>query len=932
MRRLFDSIEQFGTRPAVLEEDGRSLDFATLASLADEESQDLSGTRCLVIIEASNELRPLLAFVGACRANCPAILVEEDSLARDSRIRDVFSPAFEYLKTNDGWQFKENPHTRRPALHPDLAVLLSTSGSTGDPKLVRLSRQNIESNARSIAQYLEIDAADRAITTLPFHYSYGMSVVTSHLLTGASISLTTASVIEDQFWEQFNAQAATSFAGVPRTFEILERSGFLDQRHAGLKHFTQAGGRLSPDRVRTFAEYAQRTQTRFYVMYGQTEAAPRMSYLPPELTIQHPDCIGVPIPGGSFRLLDEKDREITQFNRAGELCYRGPNVMMGYAQTSDDLEDLPSLEELRTGDIAVKTESGLYKIVGRANRFVKIAGLRLDLDDLEEVLSHEGVESAVAGDDRLIAVATTSAEDLDLAWRTVVEGFKLPPTAVSVLQVTNLPLLPTGKPDHRSILRKAHDAQEQNYASADGSSDPDALRRELAAVLGRKALADDETFIDAGGDSLNYVEGSLIVEKHLGRVVDGWEKVPMLRLARTGATTTNAGVKGMAEAGSIATSRIGSSDVAIVARAVAISFALLSHCFGTLQVWSLLPGELRLITRIATPSFLVLTGLVLARFHSKHSKRRSLVKLFARFVPYALTVYLVFCLAQLCAFLGDKVDWERALGAVVCINKGKSGNILLVYSVLFLAMPLLIAIFEKFRVAGLAFVLTTAWGVWYVSRGTLDTHFALSFLFGAGIRVGPSVLQGLTFVIFGYALGASRQRRGDLIVALAIASISAVLVASAIWIDSFDGFVQGISSSALRRQNHPVYYGLGILGALCLLGVSQLLARVQARMAGQSGPSVFNALGANPVFAYGCGIMLLNLAPRGPVPLVYALPLSFCFIALLAALTSDVSQRTPRFFGVVAVGLRQLMTLWHELVRQPFRWSKRRTSTPRRVT
>ena len=234
----------------------------------------------------------------------------------------------------------------RHELHPDLALLLSTSGSTGSPKLVRLSADSVQANAAAIAQYLHLRPSDTAVTTLPLSYCYGMSVVNSHLLVGASLELTDLSVVDPCFWELARAAEVTSFAAVPYTFDLLERVGFEHMNLPSLRYITQAGGRLDPDRVRSYAEMGLRQGWDLFVMYGQTEATARMAYLPPDQAAEHPHAIGVPVPGGSFRLEPVPGLDDC------ELVYTGPNVMLGYAERPEDLALGRVITELHTGDLA----------------------------------------------------------------------------------------------------------------------------------------------------------------------------------------------------------------------------------------------------------------------------------------------------------------------------------------------------------------------------------------------------------------------------------------------------------------------------------------------------------------------------------------------------------------------------------------------------
>ena len=722
------------------------------------------------------------------------------------------------------------------------------------------------------------------MTVLPFTYSYGLSVITSHLLTGASICLTSASVMDDAFWKQFESQGATSFAGVPRTFELLERSGFLNKQYDTLKYFTQAGGRLDPDKVQIFARYAAQKNLRFYVMYGQTEASPRMAYLPPEMTLRHPDAIGIPIPNGQFTLEDDAGRKITESNRPGELCYQGPNVMMGYATCRNDLKDDMGESMLRTGDIALRNSEGVYKIVGRKKRFVKIAGLRIGLDDIEHLLLQKGVSSKGAGDDTFIAVAVSDAEKVDVAKQLLLNKFKLPPNAVAVCHMDPMPTLSNGKWDYPSILEAA-----KKDRTVPTTVHQTALRRELASVLEREPLRDDESFMDAGGDSLNYIEASLIVEAHLGRPLDGWEKLSMAALEGLDLNKTP---------------MMMAPDSLLVARAMAVALAMVSHCFLMFDVWQELPEALRLITRMATPTFLVLTGMVLARSYAMRPEKLTPERLLKSFMPKALTVYFVYVLVQLAGYVGDKLSLERFVGAITLANSGRFANILIIYGCLFLIVPLLLTLLEKLRVIGMAAVLTAAWGTWYLFANNANAPYTASFLIGVGHKAGPSLLQGLTFVVFGYALGAARKRRTDLAAAVLMAVSSAVYLFTVIAGEGGTWVVHGIASLDLRRMNHPAYYAFGIIEALGILWLAGRIARLQSRT---SHNSVFNALGANSIFAYGFGNILLNLVPYGTMTLFYKLVFTAGFIGFLALLTFDMGRRNPMFFGLLSVALRRVI-------------------------
>ncbi len=261
---------------------------------------------------------------------------------------------------------------------------MTTSGSTGAPKLVRLSHRNVTSNAHAIIEYLGLDESDRGITSLPLHYCYGLSVLHSHLLAGASLVLTEASVVDPCFAAAMHHGQVTNLAGVPHTFDLLDRAGPDTIRTPSLRLVTQAGGRMAPERVTEWVARTEGWGAEFFVMYGQTEATARIAYLPPQLARRRPGAIGVPIPGGSIDVRPLGG----SLDGVGELVYRGPNVMLGYTCTGDDLALGTTLDELRTGDLArFDADAGVFEIVGRASRLVKPFGLRIDLDAIERELA-----------------------------------------------------------------------------------------------------------------------------------------------------------------------------------------------------------------------------------------------------------------------------------------------------------------------------------------------------------------------------------------------------------------------------------------------------------------------------------------------------------------------------------------------------------------
>ncbi|WP_408897979.1 non-ribosomal peptide synthetase [Nocardioides sp. R1-1] len=581
---------------AALRTASATLSYAELARRVAAARRELDalgpGTRQLVRLRPAATADFVVAWLAAYSGGHPALFTHDDGLAR------AYGVSAEH---DGGWR---QTGTSAPDLHPDLRLLLSTSGSTGSPKLVRLSAANLESNAASIADYLGLTGDDVALTTLPLDYCYGLSVLHSHLLVGAALVLDDRSVTDPALWERARAEGATSFAGVPYTFDLLGAAGW--PALPTLRQVTQAGGRLAPERVRALAEQGTREGWELVVMYGQTEATARMAYLPPALAASHPGAVGVPIPGGSLRIDPVDGAE----PGVGELVYSGPNVMMGYAESPADLAFGSLLDELRTGDLARLTPEGLVEIVGRRSRFAKLFGQRIDLDRVQTLLGLGGydVGCAETADGSHLVVAVPGSPDaatLAEVAQAVATGTGLPAHAVLVVPVAALPRLPNGKLDQQAIARL-------EVPPTPVMGTPEAsVARLYARVLGRDQVDPGASFVSLGGDSLSYVELSLRLESRVGRLPADWQTWSVAALA---ALVERADDPAGEPRRRRAWARV---DSTIVLRALAIVLIVGSHT----NLWVVLGGAHVL---------LAVAGVNFARFHLADEGPRERVRRVAR--------------------------------------------------------------------------------------------------------------------------------------------------------------------------------------------------------------------------------------------------------------------------------------------------------------
>ena len=466
MGRIWD-LGLFQDNLAIVDEYGQQLTYKKVK----EEADALYGkveNRCLVFSLCNNEIGSLIGYISFINYGVVPVLLnshlEEELLASlmqaykpkylwvPKALRDHF-PQMEIVYEAYGYLLLKTGYQEEFDLNDELALLLTTSGSTGSPKLVRQSYANVLDNARSIVQYLELDETERPITTLPMNYTYGLSIINSHLLVGATILVTGKGLMQKEFWSFFREAGATSFGGVPYTYEMLDRLRFYRMELPSLKTMTQAGGKILPELHEKFAKYAEENGKKFVVMYGQCEATARMGYLPPEMAVKKKGSMGIAIPGGKFSLINTDGREVTDPFVTGELIYEGKNVTLGYAETGADLILGDERHgRLETGDMAQFDEDGYYYIVGRKKRFLKIYGNRVNLDEIDRLVKTAyGIEVASAGMDDHMYIFLTDGSFADSVKEYVVGKTRLNPAAFSIRIIDEIPKNDSGKVLYREL-------------------------------------------------------------------------------------------------------------------------------------------------------------------------------------------------------------------------------------------------------------------------------------------------------------------------------------------------------------------------------------------------------------------------------------------------------------------------------------------------
>lgn len=340
-------------------------------------------------------LRRQLEFVG-----CAAVFV-------DRRVQRRFASAFDgatVLITDDALSTPEEAPWPDPlAPDPDAdATLMFTSGTTARPKAVRVTHRNIQANTDSIISYLDLRRDDRVLVVLPFFYCYGASLLHTHLRAGGRVVLSNSFVFPETALDLLEREECTVFAGVPSTFQLLLRAAsFATRELPSLRLIQQAGGKLAPLLVDEVVGGKHRA--RLFVMYGQTEATARLSYLPPEKLCEKPGSIGRGIPGVRLRVLDDSGSPVSPGER-GEIYAEGENISPGYFGDPAESAAKFTPHGLRTGDLATVDEDGDIFVVERRDDFIKSWGNRV---------SSQEIEACALRVDRLVSAAAIGVPDIE---------------------------------------------------------------------------------------------------------------------------------------------------------------------------------------------------------------------------------------------------------------------------------------------------------------------------------------------------------------------------------------------------------------------------------------------------------------------------------------------------------------------------------------
>jgi long-chain acyl-CoA synthetase len=401
-------LNKFKNNTAFISEKNEKKTYANFIKDIKEINKIKIAKKSLVLLQASQTYSFCCFFYNFINSNIiPIILNEKIDIIKSTVLIKKYQPnyIFSLIELNisvyklkfkyDNYYIYIKIEQTNHKISKDISLLMSTSGSTGSAKLVALSLENLLSNTKSICKYLNISSRDITITTLPLSYSYGLSIINTHLFKGGKIILNNKSFFEKQFWEFFKDYKINYIYGVPFSYEILFKLGIFKKNIKSIKYFAVAGGAMEKNLLQKYIDYCKKSKKRFICMYGQTEATTRIAYLPFEKLQKKIGSIGLPIPGGNLKILNQEGKEITKILIEGEISYKGNNVMVGYIENKNDLTKYRSNDySLKTGDLGYFDKDNFFYITGRKKRIVKIYGHRISLDQLQSFLLSKDITNA----------------------------------------------------------------------------------------------------------------------------------------------------------------------------------------------------------------------------------------------------------------------------------------------------------------------------------------------------------------------------------------------------------------------------------------------------------------------------------------------------------------------------------------------------------
>ena len=454
MSKIFNDLGKYKEKIGLIDVDNKDYSYNKILQEVEKISRRVK-KGSLILFLSSNIFESVAGYISFIRNNNILILLDKsfekkfvEKMIKNYKPSFIYKPKNYFIKnfkdknlySGDKYELLRTNFKLKNDYNKNNFLLLTTSGSTSNPKLVRLSEYNILDNVKKIIKYLNINSKNTTITTMPMAYSYGLSIINTFIYSGAKIVLSEKSIFEKDFWKKVKNLKVNSISGVPEFLEFLKKLRFDQFKIYGFKYLTHAGGKLEKNIIEYFVNIAKKNNHKFYSMYGQTEASPRMSYLECTKNLKKIGSIGKPLKGSKFLLVDEKKKIIRKSFKIGEIVYRGKNVCLGYATSIKDLYkgDI-NKGNLFTGDIGYKDNQGYYYLTGRKNRISKIFGLRFNLDDIENKLKKNNFYTRLVPSNKYLKILIINNYNIDKIKNLIYSSYKINKNFILINRVKKFP-------------------------------------------------------------------------------------------------------------------------------------------------------------------------------------------------------------------------------------------------------------------------------------------------------------------------------------------------------------------------------------------------------------------------------------------------------------------------------------------------------------
>ena len=458
---FFDNLKKFSERDAIITENGERIKYKELLNEISKVEKYITNKRSRVFLISENNYEFIISYYALLKKRSIIFLLNSKITHQKlEQLTNIYFPNMifdcsENLENNikkysiiQNFRKLKILKAKNNINHKsdkELAQLISTSGSTGSPKFVKQSYENIQINTKDIVKALKLNKNDVTLTTMDPSYSYGLTKINSHIYTGGSIVLNKSTVFEKDFCNKINNFRVTNFGGVPFFFEMLKKLKFHTINLNSIRHISQAGGKLNIEVLKYLAKELKKLKIKFYIMYGQTEAGPRITILDHKHFNKNYESVGKPI--GKIKLwIQNKKNKIKKPNTVGELYCRGKNVMLGYASKLSDLRKKRLSYEVKTGDLAYIDNKGFVYIKGRSKRIAKPYGIRVDLCELEDFLNKYNYKNCVCvGNDKKINIYSKYENESEKIKDLIFKKLKIKKKIFYFLRIERVPRDANGK-------------------------------------------------------------------------------------------------------------------------------------------------------------------------------------------------------------------------------------------------------------------------------------------------------------------------------------------------------------------------------------------------------------------------------------------------------------------------------------------------------